>query len=162
MLITEMSDAESRSLLAQLGSGRLACARENQPYVVPMDYAYAGDRLYGFSTVGKKIEWMRSNPLVCVQADEVRSHFEWKSVIVLGRYEELPDDTEHRKSRTEAITLLSQRSLWWQGAYAADQFRAHKGDPFPVVFCVHIAEISGHRADPDPTEIALGLAQRGK
>ena len=29
------------------------------------------DYLYSFSTVGQKIEWMRANPNVCVETDEV-------------------------------------------------------------------------------------------
>ena len=65
--------------------------KNNQPYVVPIYFAYEPDRLYGFSTVGQKVEWMRDNPLVCVEADEVRAHNEWASVVVLGRYEELSD-----------------------------------------------------------------------
>jgi nitroimidazol reductase NimA-like FMN-containing flavoprotein (pyridoxamine 5'-phosphate oxidase superfamily) len=69
----------------------LDALKNNQPYVVPIYFAYEPDRLYGFSTVGQKVEWMRDNPLVCVEADEVRAHNEWASVVVLGRYEELSD-----------------------------------------------------------------------
>jgi len=153
MQISEMSHRESRALLEGLGIGRLACARENQPYVVPIFFAYEENRLYALSTLGRKIEWMRGNPLVCVQADEVRSYFEWKSVIVLGRYEELPDDAAHGKARGHAITLLSQRFQWWQGAFAADRLRAHAGDPVPVFFSINITEITGHRAEPDPAAL---------
>lgn len=159
MRITEMSQQESRALLARLGSGRLACARDNQPYIVPIYLAYEEDRLYGFSTLGQKIEWMRSNPLVCVQADEIRNQFEWQSVIVLGRYEELSDDTGSWESLKHAMKLLSQRSLWWESAYAADRVRGHTGDPTPVVFCVHISEVTGHRAEPDWVDIAALSAQ---
>jgi nitroimidazol reductase NimA-like FMN-containing flavoprotein (pyridoxamine 5'-phosphate oxidase superfamily) len=91
MLICDMNAQECRDLLTRLGVGRLACSHYDQPYMVPVYFAYEPDRLYGFATFGQKIDWMRSNPLVCVEADEVRSHFEWQSVIVLGRYEEYPD-----------------------------------------------------------------------
>lgn len=154
MQISEMSEGETRALLEGLGIGRLACARENQPYVVPIFFAYEENRLYALSTLGRKIEWMRANPLVCVQADEVRSYSEWKSVIVLGRYEELPDDAAHGRARGHAITLLSRRFQWWQGAFATDRLRAHHGEPTPVIFCVNIAEITGHRAEPDAADIA--------
>ncbi len=155
MLITQMSQQESRALLAGLGYGKLACARENHPYIVPIFFAYEDNRIFCFSTLGQKIEWMRANPRVCVQADEVRSYMEWKSVIVLGRYEELPDDEPHRKTRSHAITLLfSQRYRWWQGAYATDRLRGRAGEPIPVVFSVTIEEITGHRAQPDPAELA--------
>jgi len=66
MVISEMSAEECRDLLARVGFGRLASAHLNQPYIVPIYFAYDRDRLYGFTTLGRKIEWMRSNPLVCV------------------------------------------------------------------------------------------------
>lgn len=157
MQITEMSQRESRAMLEGLGIGRLACARDNQPYVVPIFFAYEDNRLYGFSTLGRKIEWMRSNPQVCVQADEIRNYFEWKSVIVLGRYEELPDDEAHGKARGHAITLLSQRTRWWQGAYATHRLRPQAGGPTPVIFSVDIGEITGHRAEPDPADLEAPL-----
>ena len=49
---------------------------------------------------------MRANPLVCVEWDEVTSFDHWISVIVYGRYEELPDASEEgqqqRAPRTPA------------------------------------------------------------
>ena len=95
MLMSEMTRNECRDLVTRLGFGRLACAHQNQPYIVPIYFAYEPDRLYGFATLGRKVEWMRSNPLVSVQVDEVISHFRWSSVVVLGRYEELPDTPEY-------------------------------------------------------------------
>ena len=87
MLMSEMTRDECRDLVTRLGFGRLACAHQNQPYIVPIYFAYEPDHLYGFTTLGRKVEWMRSNPLVCVEVDEVLSHFRWSSVVVLGRYE---------------------------------------------------------------------------
>ena len=87
MRITKMQDRDCRDALARLGFGRLGCARDNQPYIVPIYFAYEPDHLYGFATLGQKIEWMRSNPRVCVQADEVLSNDNWISVVALGRYQ---------------------------------------------------------------------------
>ena len=38
---------------------------------MPIYFAYHDGYLYSFSTVGRKIEWMRGNPLVCLETDEV-------------------------------------------------------------------------------------------
>jgi len=81
-------------VLARASLARLACAHENQPYVVPTYVAYdqtsSGQAcLYGFTTPGQKIAWMRSNPLVCVEVDEVAAYDQWVSVIAFGHYEEL-------------------------------------------------------------------------
>jgi hypothetical protein len=40
MLIREMNPRECRDLLMRLGSGRLGVARNNQPYVIPIYFAY--------------------------------------------------------------------------------------------------------------------------
>jgi|SRR6516162_261038 nitroimidazol reductase NimA-like FMN-containing flavoprotein (pyridoxamine 5'-phosphate oxidase superfamily) len=152
MLIREMNAQECRDLLARLGTGRLGCARNNQPYVVPVYFAYEPDRLYGFSTAGQKIEWMRENPLVCVEADEVHSHNQWASVVVLGRYEELPDKPEYIEVRRQAQSVLEKRAMWWQTGYAASQSRRGPKPAAPVFYCIHIEQLSGHKATPDAVE----------
>jgi len=151
MLVSELRSGECYELLARLGFGRLACARDNQPYIVPIYFAYEPERLYGFGTLGQKIEWMRSNPLVAVEADEVKSHIEWISVVVRGRYEEFPDRAEYADRRQHAQSVLEKRSLWWQTGLASAQARGSFNPDLPVFYCIHIDEISGHRAMPDPT-----------
>ena len=47
-------------------------AHDGQPYIVPMTFAYDADCLYSFSTFGQAICWMRANPKVCVEVDELR------------------------------------------------------------------------------------------
>ena len=44
---------------------------------MPIYFAYHDGYLYSFSTVGRKIEWMRGNPLVCLETDEVVSSQPW-------------------------------------------------------------------------------------
>ncbi len=83
MIIEEMTPDECFELLQQIGFGRLGCARSSQPYVVPIYFAADKDHIYGFSTLGKKIEWMRANPLVCVEVDEIISHAQWRSVVAV-------------------------------------------------------------------------------
>jgi nitroimidazol reductase NimA-like FMN-containing flavoprotein (pyridoxamine 5'-phosphate oxidase superfamily) len=93
MIIREMSEAECLQVLARARLARLACALENQPYVVPVYLTYDEDSrcLYGFTTPGQKVEWMRTNPLVCVEVDRIASHDQWVSVIAFGRFEELTE-----------------------------------------------------------------------
>ena len=108
MLVSEMQPRECYEFLARVGFGRLACVRENQPYIVPVYFAYEPHRLYGFATLGQKVDWMRSNPRVAVEADEVKSHIEWTSVVVQGRYEEFPDVPEYASIRQQAQSLLEK------------------------------------------------------
>ena len=39
---------------------------------------------------------------------------EWKSVVVDGRYEELPDRIGHKRERDHAWSLLSKHCDWWE------------------------------------------------
>ena len=73
MVIDEMSGEECRALLGRASMGRLGCSLDNQPYIVPACLAYEPEYIYAFSTFGQKIEWMRANPKVCVQTDEIAS-----------------------------------------------------------------------------------------
>jgi nitroimidazol reductase NimA-like FMN-containing flavoprotein (pyridoxamine 5'-phosphate oxidase superfamily) len=150
MLIHEMNDEECRQQLKRLEFGRLACAHGNQPYIVPIYFAYEPNYLYGFTTLGRKVEWMRSNPLVCVEVDEVVSHRHWSSVVVLGRYEELSDTPEYRELRLLAQLRLEKRALWWQTAYVSSQVRREPHSANEVFYRIHIEEITGRRASADP------------
>ena len=136
MRISKMEDRDCRETLRRLGFGRLGCARENQPYIVPIYFAYEPDHLYGFATFGQKIEWMRSNPLVCVQSDEVLDSDNWTSVVVLGRYEELPDGNEYAQERGKAQALLEKRSKCWQTSYVPAILRDRPRHPrlFSIAF----------------------------
>jgi uncharacterized protein len=150
MLIQELTRQESLDLLARTRLGRLACAQEAQPYVVPFYFAYDNDYLYSFSTVGQKIEWMRVNPLVCVEASEVVSPEQWMSVIVFGRYEELPDTLEWQSARRFAHTLLKRNAVWWEPAYVKTTLHGTPRPLVPVFYRIRSLQITGHRATPAP------------
>lgn len=153
MLITEMSQKECREFLTRATMGRLGCVRGNFPYVVPIYFAYEADQMYGFTSLGRKIEWMRTNPNVCVEVDEVVNPSHWKSAIVTGRYEELTDSTSYRWEREQARTLLEKRFLWLQTAYAALRHRGTGWQDPAIFYCIHIESMTGHIATPDLSEV---------
>lgn len=153
MLVTEMSRPECEELVARISFGQLACAHDNQPYVVPTYFASEPGHLYGFATMGQKIEWMRLNPLVCVAFNDVRNQSDWMSVVVTGRYEEFPDTPQHSKQRQRAQSVLEKMtSLWWEAAVAAGQIRQRFDRSITIFYCIHIEEISGRRALQDPVQ----------
>jgi nitroimidazol reductase NimA-like FMN-containing flavoprotein (pyridoxamine 5'-phosphate oxidase superfamily) len=149
MFIHEMSENQCRTALKRASFGRLACAHDNQPYVVPTYFASEGYHLYGCSTLGQKIEWMRANPHVCVEIDELSSHEEWMSVIVFGHYEELPNIPENKVLRARALELLQRRAMWWEPAYVSASHRDTPHSATPISYRIHIDRITGHRATPD-------------
>lgn len=150
MHIEELAREASLDFLAHSRFGRIACAKDSQPYVTPFNFAYHDQCIYSFSTVGRKIQWLRANPLACVEVDEITSPQQWISVIVFGRYEELPATTEGHAAREFAFKLLQQRKLWWEPGYARTIFHGAPRPLDPVYYRLSIEEISGRKATPNP------------
>ncbi len=114
MHIRNLSNLECTRLLSGNRLAHLACAKDGKPYVVPIYFAYAENYLYAFSMPGKKIEFMRANPEVSLIVEERGHGREWKSVLVEGRFEELPDRIGHKRERDHAWSLLSKHFDWWE------------------------------------------------
>lgn len=150
MLIHELTRQASLDLLAHTRLARLACANGAQPYVVPFYFALDNNYLYSFSTVGQAIEWMRANPLVCVEADEVVSSQNWVSLVVFGRYEELPNTPEWQSARETAFKVLQRNAIWWEPGYAPTIVHGTQRPLVPVYYRIHIVQITGRRATPKP------------
>jgi nitroimidazol reductase NimA-like FMN-containing flavoprotein (pyridoxamine 5'-phosphate oxidase superfamily) len=148
MLIDELTDQECRSILANASFGRLACSLDDQPYIVPVYFAYDDGNIYILGTVGRKIEWMRSNPKVCLLVDEVSHATRWTSVITLGRYQELREP-QFAEERARARKLLKQRPNWWQTALAERELKSEDELIEPIFFRVHIDSVSGLRSSGD-------------
>jgi nitroimidazol reductase NimA-like FMN-containing flavoprotein (pyridoxamine 5'-phosphate oxidase superfamily) len=175
MVIREISREECHRVLAGARLARLACAHENQPYVVPVYLAYvqtsSGEEyLYGFTTPGQKVAWMRANPLVCVEADEVAALDQWVSVIATGRYEELPGTPgkngvqgrtpERSDSRPQecddegkrAWQILKTHPMWEEPGWTAWAARSQRdsAEPLiPIFYRIRIDAINGHEATRD-------------
>lgn len=145
MEINEMTAEECSAFLERASLGRLGCSSENQPYVIPVYFACHSGYLYVFSTFGQKVKWMRANPKVCVQTDEIQSHSQWISVIVNGEYEELPEP-QYSVERKHASSLLAKQYHWWLNALGERQMRAGDKAIEPLFFRVRIHSMSGLRA----------------
>ena len=145
MQIDEMTTQECTAFLTRATVARLGCALDNQPYVVPIHFTMDGAYVYVFSTSGQKVKWMRANPKVCVQTDEIKSESEWVSVIVNGEYQELPEP-QYSAERQHAISLLAKRYHWWLNALGERQMRVGDRSIEPLFFRIRIESMSGLRA----------------
>jgi nitroimidazol reductase NimA-like FMN-containing flavoprotein (pyridoxamine 5'-phosphate oxidase superfamily) len=142
MVINEITKDECGAFLAGASLGRLGCSLDNQPYVVPVYFVYEPDNIYVFSTLGQKAEWMRANPKVCLQADEITDQSKWKSVIATGRYQELPEP-QYAAEREHARNLLEKRCRWWQNPLGERQLRVGNHSITPLFFRIHVDAMSG-------------------
>ena len=84
-----------------------------------------------------------------LEIDERETHDRWMSVIVFGRYEELPDDPEFEAARLAAYEVLQKRAMWWEPACVPTEQGDVPHSLTPIFYRIHIEHISGRRATPD-------------
>jgi nitroimidazol reductase NimA-like FMN-containing flavoprotein (pyridoxamine 5'-phosphate oxidase superfamily) len=144
MLIKELTDKECHEFLAKASIARLGCALDDQPYVVPICIAYEPECIYFFSTFGKKIKWMRGNPKVCVEVDELKGRSDWVSIIANGQYEELAEP-RYADERNHARKLLQKHHDWWLNPLAERRTQVPDQQITPIFFRVKIDSVTGLR-----------------
>ena len=139
--IEEMRDGEVRETLGRLNYAHLACCRDGEPYVVPVHYAYDGSYVYIYTTEGKKADILRSNPRICLQAEDVENNEDWISVMVTGDVEQLFEE-EDREAALDLILKVNPRltpaiSIRWMDSWVRENVE--------VIYRVRPRKISGRR-----------------
>ncbi|HEX8069618.1 MAG TPA: pyridoxamine 5'-phosphate oxidase family protein [Pyrinomonadaceae bacterium] len=139
--IEEMPQGEIVALLLRGTYGHLACARDNKPYVVPMNYAYDSQFIYFFTTEGTKTEYMAANREVCFQVEEVNDATDWRSVQVMGRAERLSAaaDTER------AMRVISERNPALQPALHQTEIGAWTRPGRVAIYRIRVAAMYGRK-----------------
>jgi nitroimidazol reductase NimA-like FMN-containing flavoprotein (pyridoxamine 5'-phosphate oxidase superfamily) len=105
-MLGELSREQIEHLLHSEVVGRLGCHADGRTYVVPVNYVYDGEFLYGHAAEGMKLRMLRANPEICFQVDCRTSLSDWQSVIGWGTFEEL-----RGQDATRAMDLLLDRLL---------------------------------------------------
>ena len=140
--VLDLSESEIAQLLERVGYGHLACCRDGKPYVVPIHYGYAEDKIYVYTTEGKKSEIISENPNVCLQVEEVIDERRWQSVIVEGQAVRLTasDAREEAIAAVTAVnpTLTPAVSIRWMDAWVRENIEA--------VYRIDIEGTSGRRS----------------
>lgn len=109
-MIRDLNEAEINNILSSQILGRLACTDGRNPYIVPLTYMYDGEYIYGQTIKGKKLRILRKNPNVCFEVDMLTDMFNWSSVLVFGKFEELKEEAAAKareKLFNSAFTLLT-------------------------------------------------------
>jgi nitroimidazol reductase NimA-like FMN-containing flavoprotein (pyridoxamine 5'-phosphate oxidase superfamily) len=104
------SQEEMAEILGRAAVGRLGLIADGEPYVVPLNFAYADGRIYFHSGLqGRKIEAIQNNPRACFEVDELQdlvidqqqsclSGTRYRSVIAWGIVRRLESDAEKMKA----------------------------------------------------------------
>lgn len=101
--------------------GRLGTSVNNNPYVVPMNFAYRDGKIYLHTHKnGKKVKDIQSNPQVCFEVDSgemmeaedpCKFSWEYRSVIASGKARIVRDSEE----KLEALRIISNKYSFGKG-----------------------------------------------
>jgi nitroimidazol reductase NimA-like FMN-containing flavoprotein (pyridoxamine 5'-phosphate oxidase superfamily) len=100
----DLTAEEIDALLRRHRYARLGFTFNAEVYIIPINYAYDGARLYGQAPAGHagylpggtKVAGMRQHDHVALQVDEIEDPAHWRSVLLHGRFHELHGPTEKR------------------------------------------------------------------
>src|SRR5829696_6889566 len=114
-MIGKLSVPEIEEVLKDNTWGHLGCNDGFNTYVYPINYLYDGKVIMCHSQNGTKVKVMRQNSRICFQVDEVDDHQNWKSVMVLGDFQELND--EHDRYNAMKAFIDRQMRVKITGTY---------------------------------------------
>jgi nitroimidazol reductase NimA-like FMN-containing flavoprotein (pyridoxamine 5'-phosphate oxidase superfamily) len=147
-MVGELTQEECWALLRENRIGRLGCHADGMTYIVPLGYALDGHRLVFQTTLGLKIEMMEKNPEVCFQTDQGTGASDWRSVIVWGRYMDLPEGEKPGAARL-LIDRLSA-AVKEEGRSPRDVTPDKVGGRYEgVVFALSIDRVTGRFEKPE-------------
>lgn len=134
-MVKQLSLSEAEDVLSQGHVGHLGCVTEGGPYVIPVSYVYHENNIYVHSTIGKKIHALRQNPQTCIQVQEVKSGYNWRSAIAFGKYEEITDAEER---------LWFMRRILTRFPYLTPvEDMTMSGSKEIIIFRIRVEEITG-------------------
>ena len=138
-MLGKLTSSEIESLLLTKTVGRIGCCSNGRVYVVPISYAYDGQRIIGHSAEGMKLEVMRANPEVCFEVEDVENMGNWRSVIAWGTFQELRD-----AEALSAMGLLVERFKAVPSSETSGPLRAAvKAPERAVVYAIRLKEKTG-------------------
>jgi len=133
-----MGAASCLALLRREMVGRMAFSFHDRVDITPIHYVYANKWLFARTSHGEKMLTIAHAPWVALEVDEVKSVFEWKSVVVHGTVylaERDAGPSEARRWRT-GIELLKRIVPGTGTTHDPVAFRS-------LVFGIHVDSLSG-------------------
>ena len=85
----------------------------------------------------------------CMHIDDLESQGCWHSVLIEGKYTELPDMPDFHNERIYAWSLLQKRDLWWEPGMFKPAEGGNIGAQAPLFYSISVDEISGRQWTAD-------------
>jgi len=135
MNIGKLRDTDALAILSEGSLGRLGCIAAGWPYVVPVNYFFDGKDIYIHTLPGKKIDALRANARVCLQVDEIKDSYHWRSVIAYGTFEEVSNE----ETRENVLSKLYSRLPYMTPV----ESMLVEGVKETIVFRIKVEEVTG-------------------
>lgn len=146
VMLGKLTSEEIEELLYSNNLGRIGCSKGKKTYVVPVNYIYDGKSILVHSAEGMKIKYMRENPSVCFEVDEIKNNTSWKTVITWGTYQEITGERE----RLDAMKMFVNRMLKMKISTTAhppemaiERMHDPHGSVKPVIYRILLSEKTG-------------------
>ena len=107
---------------------RIALAKDNQPYIVPVSYGYDGEAIYfhTYSKSGLKLDYLAANKKICFEIEnnvELVAHdekpcswsFKFQSVVGFGEVTELTTDASKSIGLKSIMKQYSEKEWSFEG-----------------------------------------------
>jgi uncharacterized protein len=135
MSIGKLGKTDALAILRKGTLGRLGCIAADWPYVVPVNYYFDGVNIYIHTLPGKKLDALRANPRVCLQVDEIKDSYNWRSVIAYGTFKEVSSEETRENVLTKLYSKLPHMT--------PVESRLVKGMTGTIVFRIKVEEVTG-------------------
>ena len=135
MSIGKLGNTDALAILREGTLGRLGCIAADWPYVVPVNYYFDGENIYIHTLPGKKLDALRANHRVCLQVDEIKDSYNWRSVIAYGTFEEISNEETQENILIKLYSRLPHMT--------PVESRLVKGSKGTIVFRVKVEEVTG-------------------
>lgn len=111
--IPRMEKHEYDDLIKENYICRIAFRGEDFPYVAPFIYSFDGKFLYFLPTrYGRKIDYFLKDPHVSVEIENYVNDFaSYKFISLQGVLEEIQDDNEKKRVKSDFVSLIKKRKL---------------------------------------------------
>lgn len=134
-----LSREEALAVLESAPVAHLGLIDGDEPYVTPMSFVLEGNRIFFRTMAGKKLEALRENPSVCVEASRYDEETgDWESVIIRGEATETDEDAI---TQEVVAHLLRKYEKVIGSPLGGSGMRPLQG--LPHIVMVEIHEISG-------------------
>ena len=146
-MIKTLDPTEKIQVLSRNYIGHVAYIYNQAPFVVPITYFFDKERncIIGYSAEGHKITAMRKNDQVAMEVSEITSVNHWNCIAVHGTFQELSGSEakaylhDFSLGVKDLIMQKEQRKLDFINEFSSKIYK----DDLPVVFLIHIEEITG-------------------